>query len=651
MKSRIISMVLSAVLVISLIPEIAVVTDASSVASGRCGDNIIWTLDSSGTMMISGKGAMYDYGQFSEDSQGNHVYSLLDQPWHDKRDQINSLIIGEGITYVGETAFSNCTSLTSVYLPSTLIYIGNAAFANCSSLKEISIPDGVTTIGVLAFSSCKNLIRIDVPLGIKLIDDSAFYICDSLETVNYSGSEKDWGNIVIGKNNWQLINSNIIFDEYVLIDTAVLASGECGDNLTWILTSDGVMTISGYGAMTGWSNFKKVPWYPYVNQIFSVNIKSGVTTVGSCSFAGCKYLEEAILPNTITQLFDGAFSCCSKLTTLYIPEGVQEIGYRSFAECKMLTEITIPASVASISFEAFDRCDSLSDVYYSGSELEWNSIKIYGDNEPLIKANIHMYSDGIGSNSASSDDSPNRDLNKRLTQINITYADGSTGKTVFNYDEFGLLVSTVMTIPYFNQETIYSYDSEKRLISAQINSDEWYALFPKAEYVYDGNGFLIESSEAEGSQTTKYYENDVTGRCIRSTSNGEGVSCSSEYIYNDNPAQVEEVLTRTDYEGNTTTDHIVYFFNDAGYVTDEVCSGAAYSYNRHYTYNNKPFVAIAEDNNTPYSIYLADVMGHPIWKIEYIAIVTMQNDADGYLNRIITDYGDVYDFEYEKISA
>ena len=244
------------------------------------------------------------------------------------------------------------------------------------------------------------------------------------------------------------------------------------------------------------------------------------------------------------------------------------------------------------------------------------------------------------------------DLNKRLTQINITYSDGSTGKTEFYYDEFGLLVSTVMVMPYYCQENIYSYDSERRLIAVQTdsNGDCWFSGL-KAEYIYDSNGYLIQSTEVEGSRVTTYYENDSAGRCIRSTFEGEGVSCSSEYTYNNNSTEIEEILTRTDYDGNTTTDHIIYNFNDAGFITGEVCSGAFYSYNRHYTYDNKPFVTVAEDNDTPYRFYLADAIGHPIWQIEYIAVATMKNDTNGYLNRIITDYGDIYNFEYEKISA
>lgn len=111
------------------------------------------------------------------------------------------------------------------------------------------------------------------------------------------------------------------------------------------------------------------------------------------------------------------------------------------------------------------------------------------------------------------------------------------------------------------------------------------------------------------------------------------------------------MLTRTDYEGNVTTDYISYFYDDIGNITREVCSGAYWSYMRQYVYNYKPFVAVSEDNKMPYRIYIPDVMGKPIWEIEYMMVATMQNDSDGYLNRIITDSGDTYDFIYETIET
>ena len=480
-------------------------------------------------MKLNGSGAMSDYGLFAETWDGNYVYSLQDQPWHDERSKIKSLVIGEGITYIGETAFASCKNLTSVSFPDSIVYIGNAAFQSCSALEVVSLPKGIRSIGILAFSNCHSLTRVDIPLGIELVEKSAFSECGALTVVNYGGSEKDWGRITIEDKNWQVVNADINYEKYVLVDASVIASGNCGDNVTWILTSDGALTIAGYGPMEGWGNYKKVPWYPYANQIFSVNIRSGVTTVGSCSFAGCHYMESAVLPDTITKVYDGAFSVCKKLTSITIPDGVKSIGSDAFAECKSLASIYIPKSVSSISFEAFDGCDNLKDIYYSGSISEWGEIKVYGDNEPLFTAQIHPNSALEVSEADVSDALSDNNFTKRIKKITITYSDGSIGGTDFNYDEKGLLVSTNAVTPYSTQETYYSYDNANRLISIQIDSDAWYAIGPKAEYVYDNNGRLIESSEAEGSRITRIYEYDQNGKCVRSSSEGEGMSYASEY--------------------------------------------------------------------------------------------------------------------------
>ncbi len=650
MRNRIISLILTGVLLISILPTLSIRAGAESITSGKCGESISWALDNNGILTLSGAGSMYDYGQFSEDWQGNHTYSLQDQPWQQNRSEIKSVIVEDGITYIGETAFSDCHNLTSITLPDSLICIGNAAFANCTSLKELSLPDSIVTIGMLAFSSCHNITSIAIPFGIKHIEDGAFNACSALKYVTYSGSEKDWNNIEIGDNNWQVINADISYEKNVLVDTSILGSGECGDNVTWILTSDGVLTISGYGAMEGWGNYRNVPWHPYVNQISAANIKNGVTTVGTCSFAGCEYLESVSIPDTVTNLYDGAFSVCKRLTTVTIPEGVTKIGANAFSGCESLTSIHIPGTVTSISFEAFDGCESLEDVYFSGSDTDWASIKVYSDNDPLFKAELHTASSTAGTNPTNTGNQLANDAEKRLIQINITYADGSTGKTEFKYSESGLLTATTMVTPYSSQESTFSYDAANRLTSIQVNSDTWSTVGPKAEYVYDGNGMLTEFSEAEGSRITTYYEYDGMGHCIKSTSEGEGMSFSSTYTYNSDSTQIDEELKKTDYAGNVTTDYISYFFSDAGKIIRKTCSGSFESYDWNYTYNYYPFVSVSEGNNTPFRIYLPDTMGHPIWEIEYIAIATMQSDSEGYLNRIITDYGDVYDFQYEDMA-
>ena len=216
---------------------------------------------------------------------------------------------------------------------------------------------------------------------------------------------------------------------------AVTYSGECGDNLTWEMdTNTGVLTIRGTGAMTNWSS-QLPPWYGYRAQISGVIIPEGVTNIGSRAFESCTELTDINIPSSVTGVGQQAFYGCTGLTGIAIPSGVTSIGdfafsYCSgltsaifsgnitsigswaFAYCSGLTRITIPAglthidmcvfyectglktveipkSIGGIDVSAFYNCHALTDVYYGGSESEWNAISLGSNNGDLTNAAIH----------------------------------------------------------------------------------------------------------------------------------------------------------------------------------------------------------------------------------------------------------------------
>lgn len=305
--------------------------------------------------------------------------------------------------------------------------------------------------------------------------------------------------------------------------------------------------------------------------------------------------------------------------------------FREQVEGKLKAEDQVNRFVAN-NLAVLSNANLENDCYILGFLTENNSE--YLDDYSDIKLLEAIHENGTNSQ-------------KKLQQVNVTYSDGAKGQTVFNYNSSGLLTSSVSTSSDGSQETVYSYDAANRLTTVQIKSDIWYAVGPKAEYIYDNNGFLVESSQAEGSRVVQLYENDSNGRCIRSTIEGEGASYASEYSYNEDATQKNEIRTCTDYEGNVTTDYITYYYDDVGSITKEICNGTYWSYTRQYVYNYRPFVAVLEKNAMPYRIYLPDLMGNPIWEIEYMLVENMQTDTDGYLSRIITDSGVVYEFVYE----
>ena len=142
----------------------------------------------------------------------------------------------------------------------------------------------------------------------------------------------------------------------------IVASGACGDNLTWKLDDKGTLTISGKGAMTEWVYSDSAPWKTYSNTINKVVIQPGVTSIGGYAFSECKNLTSITIPEGVTSIGIGAFWKCFDLTSITIPEGVTRIGSRAFEGCSSLTNITIPEGVTSIEDWAFSGCSSLMSI-------------------------------------------------------------------------------------------------------------------------------------------------------------------------------------------------------------------------------------------------------------------------------------------------
>ena len=147
------------------------------VAGGQCGDDLTWTLDSSGTLTISGTGPMYGY-------------SLFKNPWCDSAlrssgisTRVKNVEISSGVTTLGAYALSACDSMVSVSLPETLLAVGESCFQSSYGLHNISIPNSVRSIGDCAFSSCNGLTRVTLGSGLKGIGGQAFKECSSLSSI------------------------------------------------------------------------------------------------------------------------------------------------------------------------------------------------------------------------------------------------------------------------------------------------------------------------------------------------------------------------------------------------------------------------------------------------------------------------------------
>ena len=340
----------------------AVQSDEGIVDSGTCGENLTWTLAKDGTLTISGTGNMADYYNNWGDSSK--------APWYPYSSQIVSASIEPGVTSIGNDAFYDCSSLTSVTIPDSVSTIGNSAFFNCTSLTGVSIPDSVTSIGSSAFSY-SGLISVTIPNSVISIDVSAFLSCISLTSVSIPDSVTSIGGSAFF--DCRSLTSVTIPGSVTSIDTSLFDS--C-TSLTSVTILEGVTSIGTYS-------------FVGCTSLTSVSIPDSVTSIGESAFMSCSSLTSVSIPDSVTSIGERIFCACSSLTNASIPEGVTSIGYATFSGCSNLTSITIPNSVATIGEKAFADCRKLTDVYFDGTEEQWNKISIANGNEPLLNATIH----------------------------------------------------------------------------------------------------------------------------------------------------------------------------------------------------------------------------------------------------------------------
>lgn len=309
-----------------------------STASGQCGNNLTWTLNG-GVLTISGTGAMWD-----RDNEWYGFCGVLDQA-----DEVTSVVAESGVTSIAYEAFNWLENMTSVTIPKTVTSIGYNAF-----MRD----------------------------------------CDALTTINYAGTTSQWKKI---SSTLSLPLATKVVCSNGTVTPAL--SGKCGKNVSYSISDDGVLTISGTGAMNNFTyerNISDCPWHGVRYALKKIVVEDGVTSIGSYAFSFDVHVTDVTLPSSLKTIGNDAFWGCYGLTSVVIPEGVTSIGAYAFALCSAIKTITVPASTTKFGDHAFDTGEyydgnyhtQLTDIYYGGSMGQWYDAG--GGDAALTDVTVHF---------------------------------------------------------------------------------------------------------------------------------------------------------------------------------------------------------------------------------------------------------------------
>lgn len=328
---------------------------------------------------------------------------------------VKEVVLPEGITTIGYSAFASCKNLVKVNIPSTVTSIGVRAFINCSSLTSITLPNSITEIkdetfagtgltgivipssvekiGNAVFEGCDYLTQINIPDSVTSIGKDCFYSCDALTNVNIS-------------SNSQLSSiGSYAFYYCILLKSIYIPTGvteildntfNCCLELETVTLNSNVKTVGNYAfheckklVNISLANLEYIGDYAFryaainnvtlsnklqylgayalsYTNITSVTIPSSITTIEIDTFSWCSSLTTVKLPETIEVVKERAFYYCSNLTTINFPYSLKEIGNYSFSGIG-ITSVTLPAGITKIPTDAFYNCSALENVQFLGN--------------------------------------------------------------------------------------------------------------------------------------------------------------------------------------------------------------------------------------------------------------------------------------------
>ena len=418
-KRVFVALIVAAMIATVSIPETSGLFDAglkvnavekNLLKSGSCGENVRYELSSDGTLTISGSGNMNNYER-------------TESPFYNN-DNIKKVIIGTGITDIGESLFLNCSKLCSVEISDTVTKLGWNCFYGCCSLTEIEIPESVTIIDTDSFDGCINLRNVTIPDSVEIIGEEAFYGCFALADVKLPKNLKS-----IGRSAFRYCHSLTSIELPDSLTEIDAGSFFCCTGLEKVKIPDSIVKI-GSSAFSGCTALKEINIpdsvvsidnnafrecssvtelnipdsvvnlgsrvFSYCSSIQTANVGNGLKIIpdktflgctklktvtlgnetesfGNNTFESCSSLESINIPSNITVIPNCTFLGCNSLRSVTIPDGITKIGEKAFADCKSLKSINIPANTASIDDTSFWNCSSMTGITVNKKNKSYSS--------------------------------------------------------------------------------------------------------------------------------------------------------------------------------------------------------------------------------------------------------------------------------------